>query len=76
MNISAKLGMISSAVFVAVCLAFAIPGFMSLGAITDPTQLADAKGYAWYWTFLAGVAAVFGVVSWRIDWTQRDHRDE
>ena len=72
MNISAKLGMISAAVFAAVCLGVAITGFSSLGEITDPVQLADAKGFAWFWVFLAGVAVVFGGLSWRIARTEHD----
>jgi hypothetical protein len=74
-HISAKLAMLSAAVFAAVCLCVAITGFASLGDIADPAQLDDAKGFAWFWMFLAAVAALFGVLSWRIDWTQRDDRD-
>jgi hypothetical protein len=27
------------------------PGFTSLGDIPDATDAADAKGFAWFWTF-------------------------
>ena len=62
--------MIMSAIFALVCLGFALSGFSSLGELTDPTQLADAKGFAWFWTFLAAVAIVFGLLSWWMYKTQ------
>ncbi len=55
--------MIAAGIFVVVCLGVAITGFTSLGEITDATQLDDAKGYAWFWTFLATVAAVIGLAA-------------
>ena len=66
MQISAKFAMIASAVFALVCLGFAVSGFTSLGEISDPQQASDAKGFAWFWTFLASIAVVFGLVSWWI----------
>ena len=65
--------MILSAVFAVGCLAFALTGFTSLGDIADPAQLADAKGFAWFWTFLAAVGATFGVLSWWIARTANDN---
>lgn len=75
MRISAKLEMILAAVFAAICLGFAFTGFSSLGETADPAQIADARGFAWFWTFLAGVAVVAGVLSWRNNRTRRDDRD-
>jgi hypothetical protein len=46
---------------------------LSLGELTDPTQLADAKGFAWFWTFLASVAIAFGLAAW---WLARNSGDE
>jgi len=69
MKISANLATILAAVFALVCLGFVITGFTSLGGITDPVQLSDAKGYTWFWAFLAGVGVVFGVLSWWIGHT-------
>jgi hypothetical protein len=66
MNISAKLGVILAAIFALFCLGFAITGFLSLSDVIDPVKAADAKGFAWFWTFLAGVAIVFGALSWWI----------
>jgi hypothetical protein len=65
--------MIMSALFAALCLGFAISGFSSLGDVSDPAQLSDAKGFAWFWTFLAIVAIVFGLLSW---WMYRTQDDE
>ena len=75
MNISAKMGVVLAAVFAAVCLGFALTGFSSLGDIVDPVQAADARGFAWFWTFLAGVAVLFGVLSWWIGKTEKNDTD-
>ena len=66
MKISARIASILAAIFAAVCFSVAFTGFTSLGDIVDPVQLGDAKGYAWFWTFLGGVGVVFGVLSWWI----------
>ena len=66
-----QLSMILSAVFAVVCLGVAITGFTSLGDIQDPIQLADAKGFAWFWTFLGGVAIAFGLLAWWLIGTQK-----
>jgi len=65
--------MVIAAIFAAVCLTVAITGFTSLGEITDPTQIADAKGFAWFWTFLASVAIGLGLLAW---WIARTHKDD
>lgn len=41
----------------------AITGFASLGEIRDPALLSDAKGYAWFWAFLAAVAATVAALA-------------
>lgn len=66
MKISANLATIMAILFASVCLGFVVTGFTSLDGITDPVQLDDAKGYAWFWAFLAGIGVVFGVLSWWI----------
>ena len=72
MKISIQMTMVFAAVFAVICLGVAITGFSSLGDIADPTQAADARGFAWFWTFLAGVAIALGLLSWRIARTQRE----
>ena len=62
MKITAKLSIIIAAVFATVCFGVAITGFSALGDITDRTQLADAKGFAWFWTFLGMVGVAFGAI--------------
>jgi hypothetical protein len=64
--------MVFAAVFAIICLGVAITGFSSLGDIADPTQAADARGFAWFWTFLAGVAIALGLLSWWIVRTQKE----
>ena len=41
----------------------AFTGFTSLGEIHDPALLSDAKGYAWFWTFLSVVAAAIAALA-------------
>jgi hypothetical protein len=58
--------MVISVIFAVICLGVAITGFTSLGNISNPTEAADARGFAWFWTFLGGVALAFGFLAWRI----------
>jgi hypothetical protein len=64
--------MVLAAIFAVICLGVAITGFTSLREITDPTQAADARGFAWFWAFLASVAIVLGLLSWWVARTQKD----
>ncbi len=64
MFISPKWAAIAAAPFALICLGFAINGFLSLDEIADPAQLADAKGYIWFWMFLASIAVISGALSW------------
>ena len=66
MRLSIHATIVAAAIFAAVCLGFAITGFTSLGHLTDPTEIADARGFAWFWTFLASVAIALGLVAWWI----------
>ena len=66
--------MVVAAIFAAICLSVAITGFTSLGNLTDPAELADAKGFAWFWTFLASVAIGLGLLALWL--TCRQKRDE
>ena len=75
MNISLRLAMMMAAIFGAVSLAFAIAGFMGLADIADPTQASDARGFAWFWTFLGTVAICLGVLAWWIERSQRGRDD-
>ena len=72
MKISAKLATLFSAIFAVMCFGVALTGFTSLGEISDPVQLSDAKGFAWFWAFLASIGVVFGGVSW---WIARNASD-
>ena len=54
------------AAFGLVCLGFACSGFSSLTTLTDEAERELSLGYAWFWTFLFGVALAFGVLSWMI----------
>lgn len=72
MFISPKWAALAAAPFALICLGFAISGFVSLGEITDPEQLADAKGYIWFWTFLASIAVISGALAWWLMSTQKN----
>ena len=72
MKLSARMTVIMAAIFAVVCFGVAITGFTSLGDITDATQRADAKGFAWFWTFLGTVATVFGLLALWMVRTQKD----
>ncbi len=75
MHISVKLTALLSIVFAAICLWFAIDSFTSLADITDPVEASGAGDFAWFWSFLAGVGAVIGLVSWRIAQAQMEDED-
>ena len=64
MKVSAHLALWGGLAFAFVCLCVAWSGFSALGEITDPQTLEDARGFAWFWLFLAGVGAAAGVGSW------------
>ncbi len=52
------------AAFGMVCLGFALNGIAGLAGAADAAERELIAGYAWFWTFLAAVALVFGVLSW------------
>jgi hypothetical protein len=66
MKISAQLAVWLCAVFALVCLSVALSGFSGATSVTDAADHEASLGYAWFWTFLAVVAAVFGVLSWMV----------
>ena len=73
MKITAKFSIIIAAIFATLCFGVAITGFNALGGISDPIQLSDAKGFAWFWVFLGCVAIVFGAVGVWLVRTEKEH---
>jgi len=73
MKISARLATIMAAIFAVVCFSVALTGFTSLDNIVDPAQRGDARGFAWFWLFLASIGVVFGVLSWWIARTVKEN---
>lgn len=73
MKLSAQMTLVISVVFAVVCFSVAVTGFASLREITDVQQAADARGFAWFWAFLGGVATAFALLSW---WLIRTGREE
>ena len=71
MNISPKFAALAAAPFALICLGFAVNGFLSMGELTDPEQISDARGYIGFWMFLAVIAIVSGALSWWLMSTQK-----
>lgn len=65
MKLTARIASLLTAILGAACLFGAYRGLSSLGAIADPSQLRDAKGFAWFWAFLGVVFLGIAVLSWR-----------
>ncbi len=74
MNISPKFAAFAAAPFALICLGFAVNGFLSMGELTDPQQISDARGYIGFWLFLAVVAVVSGALSWWLMGLQEKER--
>ena len=68
----ARLTVVMSVIFAVTCFGVAIKGWSATGEMTDPVQVADSRGFAGFWAFLGGVAAVMGVVS---EWMARTGKD-
>ena len=75
MQIPVRLAALSFIVFAIVCLWFAIDAFTSLADIADPVEASGDRDFAWFWSFLAGVGVVLGLVSWRIAQMQMEDKD-
>jgi hypothetical protein len=73
MKLSAQLTVLVSVVFALGCFGIAINGLLSLGEITDPAQMGDARGYIGFWTFLGAIASALGGAAW---WIIRSGIDE
>jgi hypothetical protein len=66
MKISAQFAFWAGLVFAVLCVGFAINGFSQIDAMVDEAARSDARGFAYFFLFLGGVASVSAIVSWRI----------
>ena len=64
-----------AAIFAIICYGVAITGFSAIAEMVDPVQSADARGFAWFWTFLGTVAVALVAISIWIIRTQKDGDD-
>ena len=64
MKVSAQLALGMAIAFALVCFGVAYDGFTSIDTMADATAQADARGFAWFWTFLGVVGLASGVASW------------
>jgi len=71
LKISLQATVVIGTIFCVASLAVAVTAFASLGDIHDPAQAADAKGYAFFWAFLACVSACTATAAW---WLARSAR--
>ena len=66
MKLSAQMTLVIAIIFAALCFAYAIYGWMSLGDMPMGPQRDEAWGYVGYWAFLGAVGVAGAFVSWRM----------
>ena len=80
MKLSMHATSILAAVFAVICLWFGIDGLLSLDKMEDAARLADANGFAWFWTFLGVVGVLVALLaSWMarsVDRHEQTSRDD
>ena len=67
------MSIVMAAIFALLAFGVALTGFNAVSDLTDPVQIADAKGFAMFWAFLGFVAVIMGAISW---WIVRTHKEE
>ena len=76
MRLSAQMSIVIAAIFAGICYSVAITGFSAIGEMTDPAQVADARGFAGFWAFLGTIAVVLGGLSVWIVRTGKEGDDD
>ena len=64
MKISLQMTMGIALIFALAAFYVAFTGFASAGEIADAQLASDARGFAWFWAFLGGVAGAACVGCW------------
>lgn len=64
MKVSAQLALGMAIAFALVCFGVAYDGFTNIDTMADAAAQADARGFAWFWTFLGAVGLAAGLASW------------
>ena len=64
MKLSAQLMLGMAIVFSVVCFGVACDGFTNIDTMADAAAQSEARGFAWYWTFLGAVGVASGLASW------------
>jgi hypothetical protein len=64
MKISLQMTMGIAVIFALASFYVAFTGFTSAGGLVDAQEAADARGFAWFWTFLGIVASATVLGSW------------
>jgi hypothetical protein len=76
LKVSAQMSIVIAAIFAVICYGVAITGFSAIGEMTDPAQVADAKGFAGFWAFLGTIGVLLGAVSVWIVRTSKEGEDD
>ena len=66
MKISAKFTFFAGIVFALFAFTYALVGGFSTDAGVSATELADARGYIFFWAFLGCFGVLMAVLSWLI----------
>jgi hypothetical protein len=63
MKVTAIMAFWGALVFGLVCLGVGMHGLWALDTITDEALRSDARGFAWFWLFLAAIGLLIGLLS-------------
>ncbi len=61
-----------AAIFALIAFGVALTGYNAIGVMTEPQQIADAKGLAMFWAFLGCIAVIMCAISIWITRTRND----
>ncbi len=64
MKLSAQMALVISILFAALCLGYALYGWVQMGDMPVGPERDEARGYIWYWAFLGAVGVVSAIISW------------
>ena len=69
MQITVKIGIVTSLIFALLCLGVSVNGFIQSAALTDPKLVSDGRGFAFFWLFISGVCVAIAYGTWWISRT-------
>jgi ABC-type Na+ efflux pump permease subunit len=72
LKISAQMSILMAIIFALIAFGVALTGYNAIGDMTEPQQIADAKGFAMFWAFLGCIAVIMCAIS---VWIMRTRKD-